>query len=97
MIVLKIELWPGGDETRSKEIGRTYVYNDGGTHDRGDYKVRVARKNAPTDLLSRAIIEANPKVILRTGEVKDYPRLSYNVWRLMIRALLSAFPEEKAK
>lgn len=24
-----------------------------------------------------------------------YPRLSYNVWRLVARALLSAFPEER--
>lgn len=55
---------------------------------RADYRVRVGRKGS--DL--RAIAE-KPQ---REGEVRNYPRLSYSVWRLVIRALLSAFPEERA-
>lgn len=36
-----------------------------------------------------------PDKVLRKGEVHAYPRLAYNIWRLVMRALRSAFPEEK--
>lgn len=88
MIVIKVELHSaktGDVET----LGVTYISNIGGTHKRGDYDVRVANKK---DVHDARKAYRNP---LRTGEVKDYPRLSYNVWRLVIRALKSAFPEEK--
>jgi len=58
---------------------------------RGNYRIGVHR---------RGKVFTNPGALLkplREGSVKDYPRLSYNVWRLVIRALLSAFPEEKGK
>jgi hypothetical protein len=85
VIVVKIELWPFGFEEHAKEIGRTYIWNTGkGSEDRGDYQVGVCKRGS-TDR-SKSV---------RTGEVKNYPRLSFNVWRLIIRALKSAFPEEK--
>lgn len=40
MIVVKLEMWPKGDESRKYELGRTYIYNAGGTTKRGDYEVR---------------------------------------------------------
>lgn len=90
MIVVKIELWPQGDASRMHELGRTYIWNDATTGDpaRGNYGVAVCRRGVfgwPNALNSAT----------RRGEVRDYPRLSYNVWRLIIRALLSAFPEER--
>ncbi len=93
MIVVKIELWPGGNERKSVELGRTYINNTGGTDDRGEYDVRVCRKGK-LDFLKDVLRGRGP---LRTGHVSDYPRLSYNVWRLVLRALLEAFPEEKVK
>lgn len=95
MITVKIELWPFGDESRAKEIGRMYIANDGaGNIERGDYKVAVCRRNT-TDVPKPIHPEGvNPT---RSGAVKNYPRLAYNVWRLITRALLSAFPEEKGK
>lgn len=92
MIVVRLEMWPKGDESRKREIGRAFVYNDGGSLRRGNYEVRVCRKNrfdhvpgdVPTD-----------DGFARTGRVENYPRLSYNVWRLILRALRAAFPEEK--
>ena len=81
MIVIKIELWPLGFESHKKELGRMLIDNIGGTRDRGDYRVRVLRKGSKDK-------------VMRTGEVKDYPRLSYNIWRLICRALKSTFPEE---
>jgi hypothetical protein len=93
MITVKIELWPHGDEKRAQEIGRMYIANVGGTDIRGDYDVAVCRRG--TDKVPAPVDPGGPKAT-RSGHVKDYPRLAYNVWRLIARALLSAFPEERA-
>jgi hypothetical protein len=91
MIVVKIEMWPKGDASRARDLGRMFIYNAGGTDERGDYEVRVCRKG-----------NFNPGVaaiqtgdgFTRTGRVENYPRLAYNIWRLVLRGLRSAFPEE---
>ena len=90
MLVLKLEL----HSHRTKEVtelGRTIIANIGGTSEKADYICKVGRKS---DNFSNISVWQNP---VREGTVKSYPRLSYNVWRLVIRALLSAFPEEKTK
>ncbi len=92
MIVVKIELWPKGEESLKKELGRTYIHNCGGTDKKGDYKVRVCRKGDFEPDREKIV---DGKNCTRLGEVFNYPRKSYNVWRLIIRSLLSAFPEEK--
>lgn len=70
-------------------IGEMTIANVGGTKDLGNYAVAVARKGKWSEGFGRMI--QNP---LRKGRVDNYPRLSYNVWRLITRALRSAFPEE---
>lgn len=92
MIVVKIEMWPKGDQNRRREIGRMYVYNAGGSLVRGDYEVRVCRRNN-FDATTRQIQTGDG--FTRTGRVEKYPRLAYNVWRLVLRALRTTFPEEK--
>lgn len=90
MIVVKIELH-SAITGKVEEIGRTVIWNEGtGTAKRGNYGAKVIR---------RGVMNSHPKAsdVVRTGAVDDYPRLSYNIWRLVIRALLSCFPEEKAK
>ena len=86
MIVVKIELWPKGIKSRAREIGRMTLHNlfttTSNNPNRGDYEVNVMRRGTTT----RA---------QRTGTVKDYPRHSYNIWRLIARALKATFPEEK--
>jgi len=43
MLVVRIELWPVGDRSRSKEIGRVVIGNDGtGTEVAGNYDVALA-------------------------------------------------------
>lgn len=91
MIAIKVELWPFGDESRAKEIGRAYIANVGGTHDRGDYEVAVCRRG--TTKVPQPVNPEGPKPT-RFGSVKNYPRLAYNMWRLIIRALRASFPEE---
>lgn len=90
MIVVRIELW-SAITRKVTPLGTMVITNRGsGTAKRGDYDVVVARKSDASDL---AKVMAKP---LRRGEVLDYPRLSYNVWRLVSRAVLSAFPEERS-
>jgi hypothetical protein len=82
MIVVKIELWPKGFESKKRELGRLHIINDASsdTLNKGNYKVNLLRKNTLKTL--------------REGYVTDYPRKSYNVWRLVLRSLRSVFPEE---
>lgn len=76
---------------KTSVIGRMHVWNDGtGTPSRGNYQVGVRRRGAE-ELQPGEHPKQN---CTRHGEVKNYPRLSYNVWRLILRALKSAFPEE---
>jgi len=86
MIVVKIELWPKGIENKAREIGRMTLHNlplrTMMNPKRGDYEVHVMRRG-------------NKSKPLRTGIVEDYPRQSYNIWRLIARALKVTFPEEK--
>lgn len=93
MIVVKIEMWPGGDEEGAYELGRSYIRNRGDNPrhpHRGNYEIKVCRKGH-TEFKGWSAIKAS-----RQGEVFNWPRLSYNIWRLVLRALMDAFPEERA-
>jgi len=92
MIVVKVEMWPKGDESKAYEIGRTYIYNAGGSLIRGDYEARVCRKAKTFVYEPRKVVSGDG--FSRTGRVEGYPRLSYNIWRLVLRALRACFPEE---
>lgn len=76
----------------TSELGRMFIANTGdGSAERGNYDVVVCRKGetrVPRELIGIGYSAA------RTGKVIDYPRLAYNVWRLIARSVLAAFPEE---
>lgn len=88
MIVVKIELHSAITK-RITILGTMIIHNVGGTAKRGNYEVCVGNKRDVHDLTK---VFNQPQ---RKGVVYDYPRQSYNVWRLVSRALLNAFPEEK--
>lgn len=90
MIVVKVELHSARTK-KVKILAAAIIHNiskKGVDPKKGDYEVLVAKK---TDVNNLKKSYSKP---LRRGQVLNYPRLSYNVWRLIIRALLSAFPEE---
>ena len=93
MIVVRIELHIARTG-RVKEIGRMLIANVGGSDKRGDYQVRVLRRKDSFREGEPCDFTQWKSPATRTGEVKSYPRLAYNVWRLVARALKSAFPEE---
>ena len=88
MIRVTIDLISAIHESRDKRLGVMYISNDGTCDDpeRGHYDVKVCRKGH--------IDPDGP--LTRTGRVESYQRLAFNVWRLIARALLSAFPEERS-
>lgn len=108
MIAVLIQLWPYGDEKRAHEIGRMYIANDGTTSVAdprfGDYRVAVCKRGttevprdvydlSDPDQAAYAKDRKAPKST-RAARVRGYPRLAYNVWRLIARAVTGAFPEE---
>lgn len=111
MIVVRVEMWPKGDPNSARELGRTYIANvtplerhAGSRGKRGDYQVAVCRKGSdkvPQEIyiaagMDRHEIDPNEHpTATRTTRVEGYPRESYNIWRLVSRALRGAFPEEK--
>jgi hypothetical protein len=83
MIVVRVELWPASG-AKPSPLACVVITNDGtGTASRGSYDARVLRKGSSD--LSKPI---------RTGRVENYPRASYHVLRLVLRALRACFPEE---
>jgi hypothetical protein len=83
MLVIKVEMWPGGDGMRRRELGRMKIANTGSSGDpkRGNYRVNLMRKGN--------------KTVQRTCRVDNYPRLSYPVWELVRRALNTLHEESK--
>lgn len=94
MIRVRIEMCPLGDERPEavREIGRLYIANVGGDAARGDYEVAVCRRGSTA--VPAPIDPSGPKAT-RAGGVRSYPRLAYNVWRLVARALQACFAEER--
>jgi hypothetical protein len=84
MIVVRVELHSAvtGNVTT---LGIMHISNKG-THSNpkwGNFYARVFRKGTTSTL--------------RECDIDDYPKASYNMWRLVIRALLGCFPEERIK
>lgn len=94
MIRVRVEMCPHGDERPEavREIGRAYIANVGGNAVRGDYEVAVCRRG--TTAVPAPIDPGGPKAT-RAGQVNGYPRLAYNMWRLIARAIVVCFPEER--
>ena len=93
MIVVTVELLSARTHA-SKIIGRAIIANDGQSANPmlQDYDICVANKRDASKVEGLRLTMENP---LRTGRVENYPSKSYNMWRLVIRALRSAFPEER--
>jgi hypothetical protein len=83
MLVIKIELWPFGDESLKKEIGRGYITNDGTST-----KASIGHYTAQ-------FIDSNTKKIV-VGKVRDFLRLKLNCWDLLKEALNTDLYPSKA-
>lgn len=80
MIIVRVELH-SAITGKVTEIARMGIANAGGDHTRGDYRVETYRGRSG-EALSRRVVQ-------RSGEVRDYPRLAIHVWHLVARALVA--------
>lgn len=76
MIVCKLEMWPGGDARRAYPLGTVEIANVGGTESRGDYDVRLHRRDG--------------RGIWRRASVSGFPRKALGAYDLLMRALANA-------
>jgi hypothetical protein len=84
VIVVKVELWPGGDEGRKRSLGEARISNDATesltTELRGgSYDVVLLTGDPP--LSKKAGKE------WRRGRVTGFPRIKLGPWDLLYRAL----------
>lgn len=78
MIRVTVEVLPHGREADKYTLGEANIINDGtGTSTRGNYKYLLTHKGRK----------------YRSGEIKRFPRLSKNVWVLLLRCLMDTFEE----
>lgn len=71
-MVVKVEIWPGGDETRAQEIDRLYVGNLSSLYDVSDYVYRFSDRDWSDKGHNRYVI----------GHQRDM-----GAWRLVWRVL----------
>ena len=87
MIVVKLEMWPGGDESKAVEFGRAYITNQlvtsvqsGGQQ--GDYQVKLyGGVYGRRDLLKR---------LWKKASVDGFDRVRMGAWDLLYLALKAA-------
>jgi hypothetical protein len=78
LVVVKIELWPGGNPTNPKPLGTIYIANDGtGTSTDGNYDVRLSHSG-------RYIQKPG---VWKRGKVTGYKRAKDSVYHLVKMAL----------
>ena len=94
MIVIKVEMWPAGVEEDAYPLGRMYIWNKANKllhmqskGKRGDYSFVVMKKNKAT-MPHNEVEEIDTTA---NGEVDNWPRLSYSVWKLVLNCLKQAF------
>lgn len=85
MLVVRVEIWPFGNADARREIGRTYIWNDGtGDIERGNYNVAVLGEDGADVIVAREPILAHA---IAKGTVAAYPRGPRNLWPLVRDAL----------
>jgi hypothetical protein len=80
VIVIKMELWPGGDSSHAQDLGTAIIANESSLADNSAYSVR---------LLKGAMYSSSPCTLYKKGEVKAFPRRDkrWGPWELLALAL----------
>ena len=81
MIKITVELWPLGIERMKRHLGTMNIWNDATSKDRqkiGNYQFTISKVNSSDQVWKR-------------GEVKGFPRLSSNVWKLIYLCMKATY------
>lgn len=92
MIVLRLEMWPGGREANKYELCTMTLANIGASTDgkKGDYSVYLYRR--PRTGQTTDPMTDDP---LRTTVVRGHRRLSQHVLQLIRKAIKGLYPKGK--
>lgn len=93
MIVLRAELH-SAKTGQITSLGTVIIENDGTQQDlsKGNYRIYVVRKSDVVKGLPLHRMKANST---RRSYLPNFPRKSYVIWRLVLRALQKAYSEDK--
>jgi len=82
MIVITVDLWPNGDESKKSQLGLATITNDGtGTDTSRNYYTKVYGRGR------------NPRLML-TGRVEGHNPKPISAWRTVMKCLIQAFQAE---
>lgn len=99
MLWVKVELWPGGDESQKQQIGIMRITNDGtGTKAHGNYEVTLSACPTPEQIRKGT---CGPEWTLEwqvgiVRHLKGFPRKRKGCFEL-VQAALNNFFNEKGK
>jgi hypothetical protein len=78
VLVVRIELWPGGNEQQKRDLGTAFIVNDmAGTRQLGRYNVMLSKWG-------------RPDTPWRVGRVDGFDRLRGSPWDLLRKAITAA-------
>jgi hypothetical protein len=80
MLVVKVDLWPGGREDLGHEIAAAYIWNESDLASMSDYSYELAEK--PSSVTSSRTRAA--------GKVRSFPRRKLGTFDLLYRVLKDA-------
>ncbi len=93
MIVVKIEIWPGGDVGRKRDAAIMTIANIGGDQERGDYQVHLTHQAGsgfgPAELPDPVDV-SHGRGVWKSGVVRGFKRQS-GAARLVFTALRALF------
>lgn len=90
MIAIKVEIWPFGDKTKARTIGRMYIVNDGTADSgKGNYRVKITQGDEPE--LSGGY-EFNTLPTPLEGRILDHER-RLGFWPIVYRAISFILPD----
>lgn len=103
MIVIRVELWPGGNHAVRKTIGVGVIANTGGTEARGEYEARFygAGNSKSGDIsgvyddIAKGPLRGMMRSSWRAGRIVNFPRKVYGVWVLLNAALRASLRENE--
>ncbi len=87
MIVVRIEMWPGGNKARARLLGLILIVNDGkGDQETGHYNVTVSSKRAIKALEEKK----DPSPFVKTARVENWKRKARTIYALVGKAIKAA-------
>lgn len=91
MIVVKVEIWPKGDEKSARELTRAYIANDVVT----SIRTKGSYGSYNADFMQSA--QFNPKKVWKKGRAENVHRTKRGVWDIIYLCLKSIGMEKRNK